>query len=37
MDEDGKMAAAGRVNEEVLKEMMETEYFKLPPPKTTGK
>ena len=35
-DEDGKWAASGTVNEDFLKELINDDYFKLPPPKSTG-
>lgn len=36
-DEDGKWAAQGKVNDGVLVELMVHPYFKLAPPKSTGK
>jgi anhydro-N-acetylmuramic acid kinase len=36
-DRDGTLAAAGRVNEPLLKAMLSDEYFVKPPPKTTGR
>ncbi len=36
-DEDGKWAARGKVDEALLDELMSHPYFKLEPPKTTGK
>jgi anhydro-N-acetylmuramic acid kinase len=36
-DEDGKMAASGKVNEELLNYMKEHPYFQAAPPKTTGR
>lgn len=35
-DEDGKWAASGTVNEDFLKELLNENYFKLLPPKSTG-
>lgn len=36
-DEDGKLAGSGIVNEEWLKELKTNPYFKMAPPKTTGR
>jgi anhydro-N-acetylmuramic acid kinase len=36
-DADGRLAAAGRVNDEVLSELLADPYFVLQPPKTTGR
>jgi anhydro-N-acetylmuramic acid kinase len=36
-DQDGAWAARGKINQSVLAELMAHPYFKLPPPKTTGK
>ncbi len=36
-DEDGRMAAAGRVDEELLAEWLAHPYFELPPPRSTGR
>lgn len=36
-DADGKIAAKGRVNERLLSRLMEHEFIKRPPPKTTGR
>jgi anhydro-N-acetylmuramic acid kinase len=36
-DCDGKLAAAGRVDESLLSAMLADEYFAAPPPKTTGR
>ena len=36
-DEDGRLAAAGRVREELLAGWLADPYFALPPPKTTGR
>lgn len=36
-DEDGRMAARGRVDDAVLERLMDDPYLKLPPPKTTGR
>ena len=35
-DEDGKWAASGTVNEDFLNELLNDDYFKLLPPKSTG-
>lgn len=35
-DENGKWAATGKINEDFLKELLNDEYFKLAPPKSTG-
>ena len=35
-DEDGKWAASGTANEDFLKELLNDDYFKLLPPKSTG-
>jgi len=35
-DESGKWAASGTVNEDFLKELLNDDYFKLTPPKSTG-
>jgi anhydro-N-acetylmuramic acid kinase len=37
MDRDGTLAAAGRVDEELLGIMLADEYFSAPPPKTSGR
>jgi anhydro-N-acetylmuramic acid kinase len=37
MDRDGRMAAAGRVHEGLLRELMKHPYFKKRPPKSTGR
>ncbi|MFE0602325.1 anhydro-N-acetylmuramic acid kinase [Streptomyces sp. NPDC058892] len=36
-DEDGALAAAGRVHEGLLRRMLEEPYYRLPAPRTTGK
>ena len=36
-DEDGRVAASGRVVPEALARLLEEPYFRLPPPKTTGR
>ncbi len=36
-DEDGKMAAAGQINQELLAELKEHPFFELPFPKSTGR
>ncbi|MFJ6780533.1 anhydro-N-acetylmuramic acid kinase [Streptomyces yangpuensis] len=36
-DEDGALAAAGRVHEGLLRRMLAEPYYRLPPPRTTGK
>ncbi|MER5779230.1 anhydro-N-acetylmuramic acid kinase [Streptomyces sp. NPDC002039] len=36
-DEDGALAAAGRVHEGLLERLLAEPYYRLPPPKTTGK
>jgi anhydro-N-acetylmuramic acid kinase len=36
-DRDGKIAASGRVNQALLDELIAHPYFRLPPPKTTGR
>jgi anhydro-N-acetylmuramic acid kinase len=36
-DQDGKMAAAGRVNPELLEKLLEHPYYDAPPPKSTGR
>ncbi|MGW5266377.1 anhydro-N-acetylmuramic acid kinase [Microbispora sp. NPDC004025] len=36
-DEDGRLAAAGRVHEGLLTELLAEPYYHRPPPKTTGK
>ncbi|MFF3286521.1 anhydro-N-acetylmuramic acid kinase [Streptomyces sp. NPDC003023] len=36
-DEDGALAAAGRVHEPLLERLLAEPYYRLPPPKTTGK
>jgi anhydro-N-acetylmuramic acid kinase len=36
-DEDGKLAAAGSVDERLLAELLEDDYFRASPPKTTGR
>jgi len=36
-DRDGRMAAAGRVDEELLKELLSEPYFSRRPPKSTGR
>lgn len=35
-DEDGRWAAEGAVSQELLDAMLDDEYFRLPPPKSTG-
>jgi anhydro-N-acetylmuramic acid kinase len=35
-DRDGKLAAAGRVQEAALEQLLADPYFRLPPPKSTG-
>jgi anhydro-N-acetylmuramic acid kinase len=35
-DENGKWAASGTINEDFLKELLDDDYFKLDPPKSTG-
>ena len=37
MDRDGLLAAAGRVDEEVLRELLADPFFQDPPPKSTGR
>jgi anhydro-N-acetylmuramic acid kinase len=37
MDRDGRLAAAGRIHERLLDELMGHPYFKLRPPKSTGR
>ena len=37
MDRDGKIAARGRVNDELLSELMRHPYFRRRPPKSTGR
>jgi anhydro-N-acetylmuramic acid kinase len=36
-DEDGRMAAAGRVDEDLLADWLNHPYFHLPPPRSTGR
>ncbi|WP_051809129.1 anhydro-N-acetylmuramic acid kinase [Streptomyces sp. NRRL S-378] len=36
-DEDGALAASGRVHEGLLRRMLGEPYYRLPPPRTTGK
>ncbi|MFD0266462.1 anhydro-N-acetylmuramic acid kinase [Streptomyces sp. NPDC127106] len=36
-DEDGALAAAGRVHEPLLERLLAEPYYRLPPPRTTGK
>ncbi|WP_214320784.1 anhydro-N-acetylmuramic acid kinase [Nonomuraea sediminis] len=36
-DRDGKLGAAGKVDEELLRELLQEPYYALEPPKTTGK
>ncbi|MEV4247523.1 anhydro-N-acetylmuramic acid kinase [Streptosporangium canum] len=36
-DEDGRLAAAGRVHEELLRDLLAEPYYRALPPKTTGK
>lgn len=36
-DEDGEFAASGKINSELLDLMLELPYFRLTPPKTTGR
>lgn len=36
-DEDGRVAASGRVDDDVLARLMDHPYLRLPPPKTTGR
>ncbi|MEV0423912.1 anhydro-N-acetylmuramic acid kinase [Streptosporangium canum] len=36
-DEDGRLAAAGRVHEELLRELLAEPYYRALPPKSTGK
>lgn len=36
-DADGRVAAAGRVNEAVVEELLEHAWFRRPPPKSTGR
>ena len=36
-DEDGRLAASGRVNDGLLSRWLEHPYLRLPPPKTTGR
>lgn len=36
-DEDGALAAAGRVHEGLLERLLAESFYRLPPPKTTGK
>ena len=37
MDTDGAMAARGHVDEGVLARLLDEGYYRLPPPKSTGK
>jgi anhydro-N-acetylmuramic acid kinase len=37
MDVNGRLALAGRVNTELLKQWLKHPYFKIPPPKSTGR
>jgi len=36
-DENGELAAAGKINESLLNELLDHTYFKRPPPKSTGR
>lgn len=36
-DQEGKIAAGGKVNEQWLTELQNEKYYRLPPPKTTGR
>jgi anhydro-N-acetylmuramic acid kinase len=36
-DEDGRLAASGRVSSELLEELLSDPYYQAPPPKSTGK
>lgn len=36
-DKGGELASKGKVNQELLKEMLELEFFHIKPPKTTGR
>lgn len=36
-DKDGEFAESGELNEELLNNFLDDEYFKLPPPKSTGR
>ncbi|MGW9074267.1 anhydro-N-acetylmuramic acid kinase, partial [Streptomyces yangpuensis] len=36
-DEDGALAASGRVHEDLLRRLLAEPYYRLPPPRTTGK
>jgi anhydro-N-acetylmuramic acid kinase len=36
-DHDGRMAAAGRIDEELLAEWLDHPFFRLPPPRSTGR
>jgi len=36
-DKDGKMAARGKINQKILSQMLAEPYFKLKPPKSTGR
>jgi len=37
MDEDGQWAASGKCDDELLNNLLDDEYFKMPPPKSTGR
>jgi len=37
MDEDAKMALAGRVDKVLLEKLLDNPYFRMPPPKSTGR
>ncbi len=37
MDENGRFAASGKINENLLKEFLRDDYFALAPPKSTGR
>ncbi|MBM2830071.1 MAG: hypothetical protein HW411_861 [Gammaproteobacteria bacterium] len=36
-DKDGRWAATGKVNNDLLNSLLDDEYFKMPPPKSTGR
>ncbi|MEN6386073.1 MAG: anhydro-N-acetylmuramic acid kinase [Phycisphaerales bacterium] len=36
-DKDGKIAAKGKINQEILKQMLANPYFRIKPPKSTGR